>query len=254
MRRHLQATLHSLLVSSLRRAILFGAAVLPLFTARADWTPLNISSNLSINVLAHDGSALYAGTSSGLFRTTTEGDSWEQLSDGLTWGLGALPSVLSILISGDTVLVGTDGHGLYCSVDAGASFQGNGNAGIGTKVFALHAVHGVVYAGTEQGLYMSGDNGATWTMVEAGLPAAPLSVSCIGSTGDTLIIGTRGGVSDGTVMHAHERRFDRHECHFDFDRTTHLADLHGANWGLRCYRIRRFMACNECRIAVVSLA
>lgn len=160
------------------------------------------SSNLVTTLHVADG-ALYAGTTSGLQRTT----------NGTTWTvLNGLSGVLQIeaMASRPGLLVVSAKSGAYTqfyrSTDGGSSFQA-ANSGLPASVYcrALAFHNDSLFAGFDAswpqtgaavpGLYASADGGLTWADASEGMPAGT-SVRCFLNTNDgRLLAGThREGV------------------------------------------------------------
>ncbi len=164
------------------------ACALGAATARAEWTSLNIASNLTVNAFYTNGGIFYACTSSGVFSTTDRGTTWWPRNRGLTWGNGVVPSVLALAAAGDTMLAGTDGHGVYMSTNRGVSWQACAG-GLAGGIAAI-AVRGTTWlAGAPTGLYSSSDKGASWQAT-----SVRTSVAAIKDAGAEIVIAGRSGV------------------------------------------------------------
>jgi len=130
------------------------------------WTGTAVLPRAMIYALAFTPDwTLFAGTDSGLFRSTNFGETWANISTGLP------PTV------------------------AGISFFN----GIPTLVYALPRIRSIVtrestvYIGYDRGVYWSSDRGDSWTSLNAGLPFDPgFTALCIESDG-VLYGGTRAG-------------------------------------------------------------
>lgn len=100
----------------------------------------------------------------------------------LNTNLPGSPNVQTVAVNGSTLLAGTDGSGIFRSVDSGASWihdttLNKFSAGGATRVSAL-AVSGTnIFAGTVGGVYRSINNGVTWTAVNNGLTSKQISNS-----------------------------------------------------------------------------
>lgn len=130
---------------------------------------------------------LYAGTLDGLYVSANGGQAWELVSPPDSYPDEA-SRILSLAVLTDsnsytdTLLVGTDGAGLYAvNVEnqswstAAVGFPDNDRA---QTIQALLAVPGgAAYAGTvDFGVYLSDDGGQTWQQKAEGLPADSLSI------------------------------------------------------------------------------
>jgi photosystem II stability/assembly factor-like uncharacterized protein len=123
-------------------------------------------------LLAIPDGRLYAGTESGIFRSTDRGDSWTAVGLPIE-----MESVVALAFSSTVLYAGTDGSGVFISSDGGDSWI-PANEGLPTweadvlgyfRVTSL-AVADAVYAGIEGasegpdpgGVYRSEDGGRSW--------------------------------------------------------------------------------------------
>jgi photosystem II stability/assembly factor-like uncharacterized protein len=122
--------------------------------------------------LDKDKSILFAGTDSGLFRSSNSGITWEQVKAA---GLAGVP-VLAIYAppSGASRLAARTGSGLFVSQDAGRTWQ-EALVPNGYYIYdvALPVEHDIaILAATSRGVLQSNDEGAYWKLVTEGVPAA----------------------------------------------------------------------------------
>lgn len=171
----------------------------------ATWTTFNSGlTDSTVYSLATNGSDIYAGTMSGVFKSTNEGASWVPLnvsrgnvycfsflgkevfaatqygvfssSDaGMTWGpvLASLPdpNVRTLAINGSELLTGTN-SGLFASTSDGVNWTSMNISG--SKVYSLAIDDTVLFAATDGGLMSSDDRGQNWNVAE--LPSPPSTV------------------------------------------------------------------------------
>ena len=136
---------------------------------------LMASMALGVNAIEIDPinpDVVYAGTTKGLYRTTTKGEVWERIGQTI-----ADPFISSIVLhpNDPSVLYIGGPAGVWKSADAGKTWQAK-NQGLGTlniRALAMDPKHlETLYTGTNgSGLYRSTDAGASWTAVP--LAAAP---------------------------------------------------------------------------------
>jgi len=126
---------------------------------------------------------LFAGTNSGTFISTDNGNSWSPSFTGIK-GL----IVFSLTVKGTEIFAGT-GNGLYHSIDNGASWS---LIGLGQKSVNTILVNGTNYfAGTNNGIYLSTDNGKSWNSVSNGIPN--LYIKSLTMIGKNIFGGSYGG-------------------------------------------------------------
>ncbi len=135
-----------------------------------NWT--HVSADVPIpntRSLAIDKSGVvYAGFSGiGVYRSTNGGTNWAEHNNGLTGT--SIYSLKHHPIAG--LLAGTPYNGLYHSTDYGRNWLHIGNE-VRTVTINSIMVHpnGSLFVGTRNGVYLSTDNGDTWTLSNNGIP------------------------------------------------------------------------------------
>ncbi len=128
--------------------------------------------------------------SSGVFRSTDNGDSWTQINSSLT---NTFVFAFTINSSGD-IFAGTNG-GVLRSTDNGDNWAQINNGLTNTPVQAL-AVNssGDIFAGTKSGgVFRSTDNGNSWTQINNGMTDNYINVSAIAiDSSGVIFAGTNG--------------------------------------------------------------
>jgi photosystem II stability/assembly factor-like uncharacterized protein len=117
----------------------------------------------SIASLAADGSGvLYAGTTGGIFRSTSTGDpDWQPFNTGLTD-----ITTTALAVDGDVVLAGTATGRLFRSVKGGPWTEAARLEGGVVYQFAVDRQRDTIYAAAgSAGLVRSRDGGLTWEVV-----------------------------------------------------------------------------------------
>ena len=155
-----------------------------------------------------DADVLWAGSNDGLIHVTRDGgDNWNNVTENLP-GLPSLGTVTSIDASRfdkDTAYVSFDLHQvddrntyLFKTDDYGASWtkitDGIPQTQLGyAQVIREDLVRqGLLYAGTENALYVSFDDGEHWQKFDNGLPPAPYRWIALQETYGDLVAGTYG--------------------------------------------------------------
>jgi photosystem II stability/assembly factor-like uncharacterized protein len=151
---------------------------------------------------------IWAGTNDGLLHITRDGGgTWTDVTANMRgipeWG--AVRSIAASRYDAGTAYVAVDGHQvnvrdphLYRTRDFGASFEkiteGIPSSMLSyTKVIAEDPVRrGLLYAGTENAIYVSFDDGDHWQPLQNNLPHAPVSGIVIQEHFNDLVIGTYG--------------------------------------------------------------
>lgn len=146
-----------------------------------------------------EANLIWAGTSNGLIQVTHDGTTWSNVSPS---GLPERSVVNSIDPSSHdantafaTVIVCQDSHPyLYRTRDAGKSWEkivtGLPPAGIAHVVREDPGRKGMLFAGTQTGVYVSFNSGEQWQPLQLNLPAAEITDLAI--HGDDLVAATYG--------------------------------------------------------------
>jgi len=126
---------------------------------------------------------------------------------------GFMPAAVidnAMTTTGNILLSGTHGDGVYASSNAGNSWSkigttNNADTLSNSIVFATLVVNNsILLAGTcGNGLYRSTNNGATWTRIRNGLPQQPSGFLCVNSLARTttnILIGTDRGLYYSTDL------------------------------------------------------
>lgn len=123
----------------------------------AQWVQIGtgMGTDQIINAFYVNGNILYAGTYSGIYRSTNNGNSWTSTSINNK-------AVLSFAPSGNNLYAGTNISGVLLSTDYGVSWN---QTGLNNQfVYSVAVNNNYVYAGTGgQGIFMSTNYGTNWT-------------------------------------------------------------------------------------------
>ena len=188
--------------SLLRCAVGIGSLILLTHTASAEWVQIgnNQLRAFSPMRLAVSGGNLFAGTmGGGVFRCPENDTVWTALNCGSTY-------VRSLAVSGGSIFAVTSG-GVLRSTDNGNNWTPIDSGLANTLVNALAVSgNGNLFAGTgsffenghyhEGGVFLSTNDGSSWTAVNSGLPANT-SVWSFCVSGNTIFAGTD---SDGVFL------------------------------------------------------
>ncbi len=109
-----------------------------------------------------------------VYRSTDAGASWRRT-------FSVEPEITAITQTGQAIYLGTNGGGIWKSVDNGVTFApvNNGLSASGQNVWALASGLGALYAGSDQGLLASRDEGASWQAIGNPLPPGNTRVQAI---------------------------------------------------------------------------
>ncbi len=176
-----------------------------------NWTAisgnLKSSSDLftTMSISPVEGNVIYAGISgyrgaadtAFLFITTDGGSSWNNVSSNLPIGtdfarVTADPKQKGVaylaVLTGTPRVLETTNYGTTWNTIATATTFANAPA----KVVRVDSTDGYIYAGTYAGVYVSTNNGGTWSEFGTGLPNAVVDGIAIQYSTRTLRVGTHG--------------------------------------------------------------
>ncbi len=171
------------------------------------WTATNLPP-YQINALAASGTNVFAGTSSsGVFISSANGSSWTQVKTGMQ---DTLIDVLAVI--GSNLFAGTHLNpeydqwgGVFVSGNNGTGWAA-ANAGMPQipdisgkivnydlpTVWSFAASGTDIFAGTDHGVFHSGNNGGSWTNINDGL--TDTLITALAVSGSYLCAGTNAGV------------------------------------------------------------
>jgi photosystem II stability/assembly factor-like uncharacterized protein len=145
---------------------------------------------------------LYAGTDDGrAWMTRTGGDSWTEITAGLPYNKHVWKIVASKYDPATVYVTLVGRHDddfnayIFKSADYGktwVSIAGNIPGGPVNVVREDPKVKGLLYAGTDTGVYVSRDSGATWDVLGSGLPTSYVWDLAIHPRDNALVIATNG--------------------------------------------------------------
>lgn len=127
---------------------------------------------------------ILAGTSRGIYRTHNAGRTWARGNPGMT-----CHDVWSLAVDQHgNVFAGTNGGGVYLSLDAGETWA-QINAGLKCKNVGSVAVcvTGKVFVGTTDGVFVSADEGKSWSSFVSNGPDSVVRCLTVGLNGQLLV-------------------------------------------------------------------
>ena len=199
------------------------------------WTAVNTGlTSVRISSFAVSGTTIFAGTwftNSGAFISTNNGSNWTAVNNGFksppnistlkmigenlfagaggayfSANLGAnwtaigltnydIRSFVMCPIGSGNLFAATRGKGVFFSTDMGATWVAVNTGLTSTNVLALVTIGTNLFAGTDVGVFLSSNNGTSWTNVTNNL-LIENGISCFEVIGTNLFVGTNGaGVS-----------------------------------------------------------
>ncbi|MBN2425407.1 MAG: T9SS type A sorting domain-containing protein [Calditrichaceae bacterium] len=151
----------------------------------AQWIQTGLNPGIGYCLYSND-TTIYAGTNEGVFYTNDIGDPW--------YSIGPEDLILSLITAGNTLIAGSDAHGIWISSNMGEDWAHP--AGMDNKsIRAFCKNDSFIFAGTwGNGVFRSRDNGNSWQYT--GLDEQ--AVEALYATGDTIFAG--GEYTDGVKV------------------------------------------------------
>lgn len=200
-------------------------------TSFAQWQLTSFSQNGGVNCITTSSTIVYAGSPYGVFSSSNDGSSWNNITylsppytsapnntqslafsgtnifagtnagvfimNWNTWtainnGLTSNNIQALAISSGTNIFAGTNYGGIFLSTDYGNSWTAV-NTGLTSHFIMSLAISGTnIFAGTNGGVFLSTNNGASWTAINNGLTSNYILSLAI--SGTNIFAGTNGGV------------------------------------------------------------
>ncbi|HEY3874110.1 MAG TPA: hypothetical protein VGM92_01420, partial [Candidatus Kapabacteria bacterium] len=194
------------ITAMLRTVSLFFTTILvTLFSAlpsRAQWVQTNGPNGGSFYTFTSSGTNLYAATLDSVFRSTDHGLHWMDTR-------GTLPApilITTLFATGTNIYLGTSDGRIFLSTDSGGSWKKIGSTTGPASSFAMIGTN--LFVGTGDGIFISSDNGGTWTQSDSGIIGIDVvSLATIGThlfaatPANGVFISTNNGTSWNSVTH-----------------------------------------------------
>jgi photosystem II stability/assembly factor-like uncharacterized protein len=151
------------------------------------WIPVNLNIAVTVSCMAFIGDTLFVGThGAGVFRSTNGAATWTQIDpSSINLNIHALLATPDGV--GGTNLFAATGGGMYLLPDHGTAWNNTDPALTSTDVTTLASepvgTGGMnIFAGTDgPGIFLSTDNGATWTLKNNGLSSVRRNLFSVNS-------------------------------------------------------------------------
>jgi photosystem II stability/assembly factor-like uncharacterized protein len=148
------------------------------------WDQLNagITDQHLYSIAVHQNGDVYAGGKNTIYRSKTNGITWEKMTTDFPSG----GNVTAIVVSTQgNVIAGIENAGVFWSTDNGETWTKRAEGFTATKVNALLSTPvGKVFAGTDEGIfYLDTVSNADWTQYSSGLTAKNVQTLCRDAAG-----------------------------------------------------------------------
>ncbi len=183
----------------------------PLYLSTNSAGQWSASSNGIVPIIVFDitqdpvtASTIYAGTSSGVYKSLDHGVNWTATGSGSATTIPMVTNAVAIDPSTPSTIYAATNSGVFKSVDAGASYTVK-NSGLGnTRVlsFAIDPTSPqTLYAGTNSGVFRSTNGGDSWSSWSSGITAlSAINEIVLNPTNSQILyVGTSNGVFRSTT-------------------------------------------------------
>ena len=167
--------------------------MLAAMNVNAQWEQMSngMGTDKGVYCFANNGNNIFAGSynypnSTGMYRSTNNGDSWTTVNNGLTD-----LRIFSIVVSGTNIFAATPTGGVFLSTNNGDSWIPVGLASQGVKALAVSGSNLFAGASYYSGVYLSTNNGTNWTTVNNGI--SNQFINSLTFSGTNLFAGTSTG-------------------------------------------------------------
>ena len=144
----------------------------------------------TVALAPNDPDTVYAGTGSGIFKSTDGGASWSPSNDGIPEPLRLITALAIDPVDTSTLYAGTGG-GLFKSVDAAGTWRRLDVLNARVSMAAVDPVDSaVVYATQGNVFWKSVDRGESWFQLDLGVREAVVSLAIDSTDPNTLYAGT----------------------------------------------------------------
>ena len=167
-------------------------------SANAQWQRTNFDTTWVLSMITK-GNIIFAGTNYDIFSSSDNGNNWNKINTGIPDSTGAN----ALALSGNNILAGINsntyppnifGYGLLYSPNNGNNWYPTSLEDT-IEIVSLAVKGDTIIAGSNAyGIFLSGDNGNSWTTLNNGLPSNPYTgyykwVNCLTIKGDTFFAG-----------------------------------------------------------------
>ena len=154
----------------------------------SSWSTLNgLNYSSRTGLFQTDGTNIFCLNGNTIYKSDLSASSWSLSNSGLPNGSSA-NAISTFKISPYIFIAGTiNPADIYISYNNGSSWNFISeipNAGL---ISSVEIVNSLIYVGTNSGLFVSNDGGASWALVHGGLPSS-LYVTSMSSNGNKLIL------------------------------------------------------------------
>ena len=175
----------------------------------SDLPDTNIGAMAVSSAYPTDGTVIVMLTGSGVYRTFSNGDWWEQQNPGTTSILRAVPRTIAVSpnYANDYLVLIGGGSGAFRSTDGGAHWsqanEGIAYTDVGSYGFSpAFASDGTIFAGTTGGgVFKSVNGGESWAFTSTGLTNGTINAIAVSpsfATDQTVFVATAGGIFKST--------------------------------------------------------
>jgi ligand-binding sensor domain-containing protein len=147
-----------------------------------------------MSILAH-GNDIYAGTQGGVFLSSDFGTNWSPINSGLSsLTIVGLTTNQTNIFAGAFPFTSDSIGGVFLYQSSDETWKAVNNGLTDHRVNAVASIGTYVFAGTNTGLYISSNEGISWSYDSIGVPPQTLAVTYLAVINSHLYVGTLHGV------------------------------------------------------------
>jgi len=142
-----------------------------------------------------EGNNIYAGTGGGVFFSADFGTNWSPINNGLSsLTIMGLTTSQTKIFAGAFPSASDSIGGIFLYQSSNATWKAVNNGLTDHRVNAVASSGTYVFAGTNTGLYISSNEGMSWSYDSIGVPPQTLAVTYLAVLNSHLYVGTLHGV------------------------------------------------------------
>jgi hypothetical protein len=158
-------------------------------------TASGIPADTAIWSIAAIGTTVLAGSKEAVYRSSDNGSTWTEVKAGIP----ANAVVTSLVASGNSFVAGTDTAGVLTMPNTGTTWAAADSTLANARINQLAVLEKHLFAVTPDGVFVSSNDGASWTADTSGLR----DVNCLLVVGGQLLAGTdNAGIQCSTDLGA----------------------------------------------------
>ncbi len=150
--------------------------------------------NTVVKALLRNGDFIFAGSDAGIYRLTKGKDNITKYGDATEWTNSKVDlksDSVTSIALGDACMYVGTKAGLFVSNNNGETYSAVNLNAPGSSIYSLEISGSTIFAGSKGGVFVSHDNGKAWDFVESGLPET-FNITSLAVSGTTIMTLVKG--------------------------------------------------------------